>query len=152
MDANLVRCWLTTCADARSRTPQLGDVYLLKFDGIGREQSGVRPGVIISNNKGNRYSPNVIVLPLTTSLKRLKQPTHVVVDAATSGLNRDSMVLCENPVCVSKDRCTRYITTLQPHQLAEVSTAYLLATGALSCLTEEQVINLRKRAVSLDVT
>lgn len=139
-----------TCANGGVRSPHLGDIYLLKFDGIGREQRGVRPGLVISNNTGNRYSPNVIVLPLTTSLKHLNQPTHVVVDASTSGLAYDSMVLCENPVCVSKERFTRYITTLQPQQLAEVSTAYLLATGALSKLSEGQLLNLRKRALSLD--
>ena len=132
------------------RAPQLGDVYLLKFEGVDREQCGIRPGLVISNNKGNLYSPNVIVLPLTTSLKRLNQPTHVVVQANASGLHYDSMVLCENPVCVSKKRLTRYLTTLQPQQMEKVAIAYLLATGALSKLTDEQLLNLRKRAITID--
>lgn len=131
--------------------PRAGDVYLLKFDGVDREQSGVRPGLVISNNKANLYSPNVIVLPLTTSLKHLHQPTHVVIHAGTTGLHYDSMVLCENPVCVSKKRLTRYLTTLQPQQMKDVAIAYLLATGAISELTEEQLINARKRAISLDL-
>lgn len=140
---------MKTCAEARA--PKLGDIYLLKFDGIGQEQSGIRPGLIVSNNKGNSYSPNVIVLPLTTSLKHLHQPTHVVVKAETCGLHHDSMVLCENPVCVSKKRLTRYLTALQPQQMKDVAIAYLLATGAISELTEEQLINARKRAISLDL-
>ncbi len=139
---------LLTCA--KTRTPQLGDVYLLKFDGVDREQSGVRPGLVISNNKGNLYSPNVIVLPLTTSIKHLNQPTHVVVRASESGLHYDSMVLCENPVCVSKKRLTKYLTTLQPQQMEEVAVACLLSTGALSKLTVEQLVNARKHAISLD--
>ena len=139
---------LPTCA--KTRTPQLGDVYLLKFDGVDREQSGVRPGLVISNNKGNLYSPNVIVLPFTTSIKHLNQPTHVVVRASESGLHYDSMVLCENPVCVSKKRLTKYLTTLQPQQMEEVAVAYLLSTGALSKLTVEQLLNVRKHAISLD--
>ena len=125
-------------------------MYLLKFDGTDREQCGVRPGLVISNNKGNLYSPNVIVLPLTTSLKHLNQPTHVVIQADVSGLHRDSMVLCENPVCVSKKRLTKYLTTLQPQQMEMVAIAYLLATGTISKLTEEQLLNARKRAISLD--
>lgn len=137
-------------ACANTRTPQLGDVYLLKFEGVDREQSGVRPGLVISNNKGNLHSPNVIVLPLTTSIKHLNQPTHVVVRAGESGLHYDSMVLCENPVCVSKKRLTKYLTTLQPQQMEEVAVAYLLSTGALSKLTVEQLLNARKHAISLD--
>lgn len=133
-----------------AHTPRLGDVYLLKFDGVDREQCGIRPGLVISNNKGNLYSPNVIVLPLTTSLKHLNQPTHVVIQAGAAGLHHDSMVLCENPVCVSKKRLTRYLTTLQPQQMEKVAIAYLLATGTLSKLTDEQLLNLRKRAITID--
>lgn len=125
-------------------------MYLLRFDGIEQEQSGVRPGLVISNNKGNFYSPNIIVLPLTTSLKRLSQPTHVVIKAIDSGLSHDSMVLCENPVCVSKKRLTRYLTTIRPQQLEEVAIAYLLSTGTLTSLSDEQLINIRKKALSLD--
>lgn len=135
-----------------SKMPTLGDIYLLRFDGTDQEQSGVRPALIISNNKGNQYSPNVIVLPLTTSLKKTNQPTHVILNAGEAGLQHDSMVLCENPVCVSKKRLIRYLTTIKPQQMEEVSAAYLLATGAISRITEEKLIEIRNRAVSLDAT
>lgn len=134
------------------RSPKLGEVYLLKFEGVDQEQSGLRPALVISNNKGNKYSPNVIVLPLTTSVKHLNQPTHVLIKADQCGLEYDSMVLCENPVCVSKKRLIKFLTTLQPHQLEEVSIAYLLATGTISRLSEEQIIDIRKRALTLDAT
>lgn len=81
----------------KERVPQIGEVYLMKFGGSGSEQSGWRPGVVFQNNMGNAYSPNIIALPLTSSLKKTNQPTHVIIKAADSGLRRDSMVLCENP-------------------------------------------------------
>ena len=64
--------------------------------------SGWRPGVVFQNNIGNAKSPNIIALPLTTCLKKLNMPTHVLVRADESGLKKDSMVLCENPERMSR--------------------------------------------------
>lgn len=102
----------------KERVPQIGEVYLMKFGGSGSEQSGWRPGVVFQNNMGNAYSPNIIALPLTSSLKKTNQPTHVIIKAADSGLRRDSMVLCENPERMSKERLGQYITTL-PQQFSK---------------------------------
>ena len=41
--------------------------------------TGDRPAVVISNNKGNEYSPVIIVAYMTTSLKRLEMKTHVLL-------------------------------------------------------------------------
>ncbi len=44
-----------------------GDVYQANLDPvIGSEQGGIRPVVIIQNDRGNRYSPTVIVVAVTT--------------------------------------------------------------------------------------
>ena len=61
------------------KTPQIGEVYLMKFSGSGSEQVGWRPGLVFQNNVGNSHSPNVIALPLTSSIKKTSQPTHVFV-------------------------------------------------------------------------
>lgn len=58
------------------KTPQIGEVYLMKFSGSGSEQVGWRPGLVFQNNVGNSHSPNVIALPLTSSIKKTSQPTH----------------------------------------------------------------------------
>ena len=45
-----------------------GEVYYADLGkGIGSEQEGYRPVVIIQNNMGNKYSPTVIVAPVTTN-------------------------------------------------------------------------------------
>lgn len=69
-----------------NKNPQIGDVYMMRFNGVGSEQNGWRPGLVFQNNKGNTYSPNTIVLPLTSAKKKLNQPTHVFVKAEDSGL------------------------------------------------------------------
>lgn len=68
------------------RVPQIGEVYLMNFGGSGCEQNGWRPGVVFQNNVGNAHSPNIIALPLTSSIKKAGQPTHVVIKSADSGL------------------------------------------------------------------
>ena len=50
-----------------------GDVFWADLSPvIGSEQDGVRPVVILQNDIGNKYSPTVIVAPLTSNLHRDK--------------------------------------------------------------------------------
>lgn len=134
----------------KERVPQIGEVYLMKFGGSGSEQSGWRPGVVFQNNMGNAYSPNIIALPLTSSLKKTNQPTHVIIKAADSGLRRDSMVLCENPERMSKERLGQYITTLSEEHMRQVAEANLLATGAIAYLDIEALLAVWKKAAALN--
>lgn len=134
----------------KERVPQIGDVYLMKFGGSGSEQSGWRPGVVFQNNVGNAHSPNIIALPLTSSIKKTNQPTHVIVKAADSGLRRDSMVLCENPERMSKERLGQYLTTLSEEYMKQVAEANLLATGAIAYLDIEALLAVWKKAAALN--
>ena len=132
------------------RTPQFGDVYLVRLDGTGSEQSGLRPAVIFQNNIGNAYSPNVTVLPMTSRIKKSKQPTHVVIRSGDSGLLRDSMVLCENPVCVSKEKLGSYLATLSIEQMSMIAEANLMASCAIACIDPELLIGIWQRAAKLN--
>lgn len=126
--------------------PRIGEVYLMEFDGVGSEQRGWRPGVVFQNNIGNSFSPNIIALPLTSSLKKIGQPTHVVLDAEKTGLRMDSMVLCENPECISKDRVGNYITTIPKEYMKKIAEASLLATSAIIFLDRESLLSVWQRA------
>ena len=48
-------------------------------------QGGERPCVIVSNNIGNRYSPNVTIIPLTSRSKK-DLPTHVVIKSYNNSI------------------------------------------------------------------
>ena len=136
--------------NGKERVPQIGEVYLMKFGGSGSEQSGWRPGVVFQNNVGNAHSPNIIALPLTSSIKKISQPTHVVIRAADSGLRRDSMVLCENPERMSKERLGPYLATLSDEYMKQVAEAHLLATGAIAYLDIEALLAIWKKAAALN--
>lgn len=132
------------------KLPKIGDVYFMRFGGSGNEQSGWRPGLVFQNNIGNRFSPNIIALPLTSRLKKTDQPTHVVLLASETGLPKDSMVLCENPERMSKERLGGYIVTLTDDSMARVAAASLLASSAVSFLSQEILLDVWRRACSLN--
>ena len=133
-----------------NQTPQIGDIYLTRFDGTGSEQTGWRPGVIFQNDVGNAFSPNVIVLPLTSRIKKDAQPTHVFLPARTTGLRMDSMVLCENPKCISKEKLGRYLLTLPERYLGQIAAANILASSGIAFLDPDALLSLRERAVLLN--
>lgn len=135
-----------------NRQPQIGDVYLMRFGGSGSEQSGWRPGIVFQNNIGNAYSPNIIALPLTSQIKKANQPTHVVLPAKETGLRKDSMVLCENPERMSKDRLGDYLTTLPPKFMAEIAAANILASAAIAYIDPDVLLSLWQKAISLNAT
>lgn len=136
--------------NARGFRPHIGEVYLMRFKGTGSEQNGWRPGIVFQNDVGNSFSPNIIALPLTSSLKKLNQPTHVVLDAENTGLFRDSMVLCENPECISKERVGEYITTIPERYMKEIAAASLLATSAIVYLDKESLLTVWRKASELN--
>lgn len=132
------------------KCPQIGDVYLMYFGGQGNEQKGWRPGIVFQNNLGNKFSPNIIALPLTSSLKKSHQPTHVVLPANETGLAKDSMVLCENPERMSKERLGNYLTTIPEEYMAKIAVANLLATSAISFIDPDILLVAWQKALSLN--
>ena len=92
-----------------NRIYQRGDIYYADLgEGIGSEQAGYRPVVIIQNNTGNKFSPTVIVAPMTSrTATKAKLPTHVYIDE-TSGLGQPSIVLLEQLRTIDKRRLERH--------------------------------------------
>lgn len=132
------------------RTPLIGEVYMMQFEGCGSEQCGYRPGLIFQNNVGNAHSPNIIALPLTSSVKKMGQPTHVLIKASETGLLKDSVVLCENPQRMSKDRIGRFLTRLSDEDMKRVTEGNLLATSAIAYLDIETLYRVWKTAQALN--
>ena len=130
----------------------MGDVYLINFEGSGSVQRGIRPGVIFQNNIGNEYSPNVVVLPLTTNLRKSSMPTHVLLRANDTGLAMDSVVLCENPQCIPKHQLGRYLTKLPSKYIGVIAAASIMASAAISYLEPDALMNIWQRATDMNGT
>ena len=82
-----------------------GDVVYVDFTDNARnsEQSGIRPAIIIQNDKGNEHAPTTIVASITSQDKR-HLPTHVIVKPYQSGLNKVSTIMFEQIRTVDKSR------------------------------------------------
>lgn len=96
-----------------SRAYLRGDMYYADLGrGVGSEQEGYRPVVIIQNNKGNKHSPTVIVAAISSKVGvKPKLPTHYFINAEC-GLERPSIVLMEQIRTLDKQRLTKYIGRL----------------------------------------
>jgi mRNA interferase MazF len=101
-----------------------GDVLYadLGFDGTCR-QGGTRPIVIVSNQTCNRYSNIISVVCLTTAQHKANLPTHVELLASETGLARDSICLCEQPMSISKTRLFDFVTSLGEEQMKLIDNA-----------------------------
>ena len=132
-----------------TKNPKIGDIYLVYFVGSGNEQKGFRPGLVFQNNVGNEHSPNLIVLPLTSALKKTNQPTHVFIPKEV-GLRKDSMVLCENPKCMSKYKLGEYITTLPEEYMAQVAVGNILSSSAIAFIDPDLLMSVWQKALALN--
>lgn len=121
---------------------KIGDIYAVCFEGKRNEQSGWRPAVVIQNSLGNTYSKNVVVLPITSSETKGNLITHVKISSLDSGLRRDSIVLCENPVTIPKVFLKKHITTLSEKYIKDIAVGHTLASGIVGYLSEEEVLDL----------
>lgn len=95
--------------------PRRGDIYQTDLGG----ERGIRPAIIIQNDVGNKFSGDVIVVPIT-SRKKKPMPTHVYIPVE-AGLREPGTALCETIMTIPKQRllswmgrvcgmpCERYI-------------------------------------------
>lgn len=113
------------------RTIKRGDIYYAKLNPvIGSEQGGKhRPVLIISNNKGNRYSTTVIVAAITgKEHAKPNLPTHVIVNDCEC-LEKDSIILLEQIRTLDKQRLQEYIGTFDRRLMLSVDNALAISIG-----------------------
>lgn len=105
-----------------------GDIYQADLNPVfGSEQGGYRPVLVIQNNRGNKYSPTVIVAAITSRLKT-KLPTHVSL-RNIKGLDKNLVVLLEQVRTIDKKRLDNYIGTLTKEQMQKIDKALRTSTG-----------------------
>lgn len=81
-----------------------GDVVWVKLQSDGSsKQAGIRPAILISNDKCIEYSPVVHIIPLTTQTKKAL-PTHVKISMDDYPIKADDVALCEQINLISKSQ------------------------------------------------
>jgi mRNA interferase MazF len=102
---------------------QKGDIFYADLgETIGSEQSGVRPVVVIQNDIGNRFSPTVIVAPITSKVKKQMLPTHVEI-GERFGLTEYSVVLLEQVRTIDWKRISSYVGAVDGKTIRKINEA-----------------------------
>jgi mRNA interferase MazF len=85
---------------------------------IGSEQGKVRPVLVISDENINHILPVVNVLPITSKKENRKiYPNEVLLNPSSSGLTKDSIILCHQIRTLDKIRLTRKIGEIVDNEL-----------------------------------
>ncbi|WP_406543343.1 type II toxin-antitoxin system PemK/MazF family toxin [Clostridium ljungdahlii] len=107
-----------------------GDIFYADLSPVvGSEQGGVRPVIILQNDVGNKYSPTVIVVAITSQINKAKLPTHVEISSEAYGLNKDSVVLLEQIRTLDKRRLKEKIGHMTDVDMKKVDGALLVSVG-----------------------
>ena len=106
----------------RHTTIHRGDIFYVKLPKPNGTsiQAGIRPVVICSNKACNIHSSIITVCSISSARKH-PIPTHIPLLASETGLSRDSICLCEQPLSISKSDLLEYVTTLSDEQMEKVS-------------------------------
>lgn len=94
-----------------------GEIWTVNLNPTkGSEQAGLRPVVIISGNLLNQHLPVVIVVPLTTKIKKYKG-NPILLPTKINGLKNESEMLIFHIRSVSKDRLIERVGNIEQSEL-----------------------------------
>jgi mRNA interferase MazF len=85
---------------------------------VGAEQKGARPVLIVSNEEFNQVMPNVTILPLTSTKRRL-YPSEVLLPKGKAGQPSESIIMAHQVRTISKKRLGKVLGHLSDPQLQQ---------------------------------
>jgi len=120
-----------------------GDLYYADLGkGIGSEQEGRRPVVIIQNNIGNKHSPTVIIAAISSKVGvKAKLPTHYYI-GPENGLEHPSVILLEQLRTTDKRRLEEYIGRLSAPQMVGLNHALAVSIDLINKKHDALIMSL----------
>jgi len=94
--------------------PRRGEV----FWGPGKKK--IRPLLVVSNDQGNRYSGDVVVIPGTTQKTDIVYPVEVLV---TKGFSTPTKFQADSIFTIVKEELGEKIIELSPDMMDDINTA-----------------------------
>lgn len=109
-----------------------GELYYADLSPVvGSEQGGIRPVLVVQNDIGNKYSPTVIAVAITSKLTKARLPTHIELAGQNFGLQKDSVILLEQIRTLDKRRLKERIGILPSCTMRRVDVALLISLGCM---------------------
>lgn len=120
-----------------------GDLYFADLgQGVGSEQEGFRPVLILQNDVGNRHSSTVIIAAVTSKVDtKAKLPTHYYLSPG-NGLEQPSIVLLEQVRTIDKKRLAAYIGHLPEKQIRGINHALAVSIGLVENMPKNLIMCL----------
>ena len=107
-----------------------GEVWLANLNPTqGSEQGGIRPVIIFQNNIISKFSTTIIIIPLTTNLRRAKLPSSFLISLGQGGLEKESVALCYQLRVIDLTRLKKKLGQLDSDTISNLETKVLLTLG-----------------------
>ena len=108
-----------------------GDIVLVDLEPVkGSEQGRIRPCLVVQNDISNKYSPNTIIVPITSKINDKEYPATVIINPNESGLKEVSSVLCNQIKTISiKHRLIKKLGSLNESKMIKVNSALKVSLG-----------------------
>lgn len=107
-----------------------GEIYFADMgEGVGSEQNGIRPVLVLQNDVGNKFSPTTIVALITSINKKMNLPVHLEIPKSISRLPQDSVVLLEQIRTIDKKRLLKKVSFLDSETMNEIDEKILISLG-----------------------
>lgn len=101
-----------------------GDIFMAEiYSSTCSQEKWSVPVVIIQNDIGNRYSPNVIVATITAREKK-NLVTHININ-----LSKPSTILCEDIHTIKKSQLGNWMGRLSEEELSELDSTLMKSLG-----------------------
>ncbi|MEX2172382.1 MAG: type II toxin-antitoxin system PemK/MazF family toxin [Pirellulales bacterium] len=110
-----------------------GDLVIVDFRPT-NPKLGVRPALVIQNDRDNARMSNTIVTQVTTNLRRMGQDTQLIIDRShsdwtISGLRHPSVVNCSNVYTIEQGEVARVIGALSAATMQKIDDCLKAALG-----------------------
>jgi mRNA interferase MazF len=107
--------------------PKERDVWVVDFGTqTGSKQGGIRPALIVSNDKYNFFSPTVTAIPISSRTYK-KSPVHVFLNVGeVQGLYKDSIIEVEKMQDIVKFQLIKKIGVISDVKEREVAEKFTI--------------------------
>ena len=115
-------------------TPRRGEIWDVNWSpGRGAEQQGIRPALIIQNDRGNLSHNYPLTIVASMSRTERELPLHVrIAPSEENGLTDYTDVKCEQVMTIEKSRLLRRRGTITSEELSKVDVALKLSLDLLT--------------------
>jgi mRNA interferase MazF len=110
-----------------------GSIYLIDFgERNGHLQAGYRPGIVVSHKLANKFSPVLIVIPLSSKKRKHSLPVHISItktDFINGTIMKESVCHCEQIQSINRSSIHKYFGEISEDKMRHIEKTLLLSVG-----------------------